>query len=63
MRILLVKSELFDEEDIKLKWTLVWHISPHQYLTIKINQNEYINIDLWGKAYGINFGDYAHGFH
>ena len=62
MRILLIKSELFDEEDIKLKWTLVWYISPHQYLNIKIGQNEFINIDLWGNAYGINFGDYAHGF-
>jgi len=63
MRILLIKSELFDEKDIKLKWTLVWYISPHQYLNIKTSKNEFINIDLWGRSYGISFGDYAHGFH
>ena len=63
MRTLLIKSGLFDEDDIKLKWTVVWYISPHQYLRIKISQNEFINLDLWGKAYGISFGDYAHGFH
>jgi len=27
------------------------------------NEEKYINIDLWGKAYGIKFGEYAHGFH
>lgn len=63
MRILLVKSGHFQNEDIKTKWTLVWYLSPHQYLQIRLNDNEYINIDMWGKAYGIPFGDYAHGFH
>ena len=63
MRRLLVKSELFNDDDIKLKWTLLWCISPHQYLNININKNEFINIDLWGNAYGIKFGDYAQGFY
>jgi len=63
MRILLIKSGLFNEKDIKLKWTLVWYVSPHQYLEIKINPNEIINVDLWANAYGVCFGDYAHGFH
>ncbi len=63
MRILLIKSRLFNEDDIKLKWTLVWYISPHQYLNIKVSKTEFINLDLWGNAYGINFGHYAHGFH
>lgn len=63
MKILLVKSGFFKEADIKKKWTLVWFISPHQYLKVKIDNNKYINIDIWGKANNIKFGDYAHGFH
>lgn len=62
LKILLVKSEFFKTEDIKIKWTLVWYISPHQYLNIKIDKHQSINVDLWGKVYGIKFGDYAHGF-
>ena len=62
VRIFLVKSGIFKEEDIILKWTLVWWISPHQYLRIKIGENEFINVDIWGKHYGIKFGDYARGF-
>ncbi|NQU79099.1 hypothetical protein HQ545_04995 [Candidatus Woesearchaeota archaeon] len=63
MRILLVRSGLFDEGDIRIRWTLVWYISPHQYLNIRLDKNKSINIDLWAKAYHIGFGDYAHGFH
>ena len=62
LRILLIKSGFFSEEDIKLKWTLVYYISPHQYLRIKTDKGEWVNIDLWGKTYGIKFGNYAHGF-
>jgi len=63
MRILLVKSGFFNNNNIENKWTLVWYISPHQYLRIKLNNRQYINIDIWGAAHGIKFGDYAHGFH
>lgn len=62
IRILLIKSNFFKEEDIKLKWTMIKYISPHQYLEIRISKNEVINVDLWGKSYRIPFGDYAHGF-
>ena len=61
-RILLVKSGFFKEEDIILKWTLIWYISPHQYLKVKVAENKFINMDIWAKNYGINFGDYAKGF-
>ena len=60
--ILLVKSG-FDEDDINVKWTLVFYLSPHQYLNIKTGKNKSINVDAWGKSYGIKFGDYARGFH
>jgi len=62
MRILLVKSGWFEDSDVRVKWTLVWYISPHQYLDVKIDEKAII-IDLWGKTYGIKLGDYAHGFH
>ncbi len=62
LRILLIKSEFFNDAEIKIKWALVWYISPHQYLQIKVNNN-WVNIDIWGKAFGIKFGDYSRGFH
>ncbi len=61
LKTILIRTALFTEKDIKMKWTLVWYISPHQYLQVKIN-NKFINIDVWGRAYGIEYGDYAHGF-
>ncbi len=63
MRILLVKSGFFKNSDIQNKWTLVWYFSPHQYLQIKLNNGSTINIDIWGSAYGVKFGNYAHGIH
>ena len=62
MRILLVNSGLFKDEDIKSKWTLIWYFSPHQYLKVRLSQNKFVNVDVWGKVYRIKFGDYAHGF-
>ncbi len=61
MRTLLVKSNFFKEKDIRLKWTQVWYISPHQYIQVKID-DKWVNVDIWSKIYGIEFGDYAHGF-
>lgn len=62
-RILLVKSGWFGDDDIKLKYSLVWYISPHQYLQIKLDDNSFINVDIWNHNYGKKFGDYARGFH
>ena len=62
LRTLLIKSGYFNENEIKIKWALVWYISPHQYLQIKVN-NHWVNIDIWGKIFGIKFGDYSRGFH
>ena len=63
LRNVLVKSTWYRDEDIQLKWTLVWYIIPHQYLRIKIKENEYMNIDPWSRRLGIKFGDYLYGFH
>lgn len=61
-RILLVESGFFTEDDIVLNWTLIWYISPHQYLRVKVAESKFIDIDIWAKTYGISFGDYAKGF-
>jgi len=62
MRVLLVKSGCFKDGDVRQRWTTVWFLSPHQYLRVKLGENEFVNIDLWSHAYGIPFGKYAHGF-
>ena len=41
MRILLVKSGFFKDDEVTPKLTLVWYKSIHQYLSIKINRNKY----------------------
>jgi hypothetical protein len=61
LSLLLLKSNLFSEKDIQLKWTRIWFFSPHQYLQINVGK-ETINVDCWGRSYGIPFGQYSHGF-
>ena len=63
LRVLLVKSGWFQDDDIQLKYSLVWYVSPHQYLRVKIEDNKFVNVDVWNYNYGKKFGDYAHGFH
>lgn len=61
--ILLVKSGHFTKNDIETRWTLLWYISPHQYIQVSMKNGQRINVDVWAHVYGISFGDYAHGFH
>jgi hypothetical protein len=63
LSLLLVKSGAFTEDDIKRKWTMLWGVSPHQYLKVKLNDNKIIDVDAWSAHCGIKFGDHAHGFH
>lgn len=63
LKELLKRSGKFTDQDFKTRWTLIWFISPHQYLHVQVDNGEWVAIDMWGKAYGIQFGDYAHGFH
>lgn len=63
LRVLLVKSGHFSEEDVVTRWTLLWYVSPHQFLHITMHDGQKLYIDAWAKAYGIPFGEYAHGFH
>ena len=59
LRTLLVKSGFFKDDGIKLRLTFVYIISIHQYLKIKLSDNESIDIDPWGTSHGIRFGQYA----
>ncbi|MDD2646772.1 MAG: hypothetical protein PHV78_03020 [Patescibacteria group bacterium] len=63
LKVILVASKFFNKEDIRFRWTLTWYIVPHQYAVVKINDNKYINVDIWANIFGIEFGDFAHGFH
>lgn len=62
LRALLVRSDFFTEDEMRLRWTHIWYVSPHQYVQVKID-DKWINVDIWAYAYGIKFGDNAHGFH
>lgn len=62
MSILLVESGFFSGKDIQSRWSLVYCISPHQHLEVKTGKGKSVSIDIWGKHYGIKYGDYAHGF-
>lgn len=59
---LLVGSGHFKKEDLKKRWTLVWYASPHQYMKVKLDNNTSVDVDIWGKNYGIPFGKHAYGF-
>jgi|GEM_PF-754447 len=61
MRTLLVASGKFSSESIRSRWTQIWLLSPHQYLEISLSSGKILNVDMWGRSYGIPFGSYAHG--
>ena len=61
LRVLLVKSGHFSSHEVRLVWTSVWFISPHQYVQVLID-NTWVDVDLWAHFIGIPFGKYARGF-
>ena len=61
-RTLLLASGKFAPEAIEARWTQIWLFSPHQYLIITLENGERVEVDLWGRVYGIPFGSHAHGF-
>lgn len=61
LRVLLIKSEWFTENEIKLGYSFVWFVSIHQYLIVSVNGKE-IALDPWNYYYGYPMGTYAHGF-
>lgn len=63
LRYLLVESGWVETDDIELRWTLTWFISPHQYVQIRKSDGVLLRLDVWAANYGTPYGDYAHGFH
>lgn len=63
MKILLVGSNKFKEDDFVFQWTAIYYWSPHQYLKVRMDNERWVNVDVWARAYGIEFGQYASGSH
>lgn len=63
LRTMLVKSGRVQEKYIQQVSTSTWGIFPHQYLRVKLSDKKYITLDAWAYRFGIEFGDYSHGFH
>lgn len=61
LRTMLVASGQCATTDIEACWTQIWFFSPHQYLKVHLRDGSIREVDLWGKAYGIPFGEHAHG--
>lgn len=52
-RTLLIESEHFTKEDIQIKWSLIWYISPHQYIKVKVD-NKWEMLMFGGMYMGLN---------
>ncbi len=62
LRHLLVASGAFHDSDIRLKWTLIRYVSPHQYAQVRID-NKRVDVDIRAATYWIKFWDHSSGFH
>jgi len=60
IRLILIKTGRFTENDIRLKLGMVWWWSPHQWLSVRVG-DDWIDIDPWGRSYGVPFGKNGHG--
>lgn len=60
-RTILLASKQFLPDSVQAHWTQVWFFSPHQYLSLSLDDGRVVEVDLWGKAYGVPFGSHAHG--
>jgi hypothetical protein len=66
-RVFLVKSGLFSDQDIEIRYSVTDYVMTHQYVHIyldgrdddALNKQDEIDVDPWGKRYGIPFGEYG----
>ncbi len=61
LRTLLVKGNKISDENIRLGYSLVWGISPHQFLIVRYKGQE-IALDPWNYGRGAKLGRFASGF-
>jgi hypothetical protein len=61
LRVLLIKSGHFSDNDIQLKMTNFWG-APHEYLLVHVGGKKFMNVDPWSKAFGVKFGEYMNNF-
>lgn len=59
LRLLLIKSKRFKQEDVKVHYTFYSGII-HEYLKVKV-KNKWINVDPWGYNKGVPFGKHTMG--
>jgi len=55
LKVMLIKSKRFKENDIKIIFNTYFIFWPHQYLKIKAG-NKWYDVDLWGIDRKIKFG-------
>ena len=60
-RTLMVGSGHLRDEQIELGYSLVWYVSPHQFLKVKLPTGT-IAVDPWNYEFGARIGTYASGF-
>jgi hypothetical protein len=61
LRLLLVKSGKVEDSEIKFGYSMIWYMSLHQYLKIKVG-DIYLAADPWNYSRGAALGKYASGF-
>lgn len=62
LRILLIESGWLTDDAIELGFSLVWYVSPHQFLKLRLSKNKHLAADPWNYRLGAGFGYYASGF-
>ncbi len=62
LRTMCLRSNYFHEDDIELKWTQTWFLSPHQYMRIRLTEDTYVEVDPWNYQFGIEYGKHGSRF-
>lgn len=62
LRVMAVKSGLFEDREIEQVLTHSWYIAPHQYLRVRLDGGKTIDLDPWNYQFGIDYGSHGRGF-